>query len=312
MTASHSANNDRPVAGVSAEGQLRWRGGQRTKKTLFVVAFHLEVAVIMPSRKKAKGKARKAAKEAKAKEEESQAAVEMAANQGQEELIEAQLQRLIIDAVSPKRCRHGCPSPSLSADEKKMFKDFINAYIDVFFSTNKDVGQGLATAYEATKDEYPDVYDSKLETVVSLLLARGTQCILDGENSQACTYAFLASHFEDLVVCLYQTTTTAKSTNPTELGRADDHTLVSYYRKRIPCGCLDEKYKEVKSVKKMGLCRNPNCSLPDYGRVERSKMFSCARCGDVNYCSVECQREDWKRHRENCKKTAEKKGRVQC
>ena len=75
-----------------------------------------------------------------------------------------------------------------------------------------------------------------------------------------------------------------------ELLSADDHTVVQFFRKRIPCSCLDEKYKEVKSVKKMGLCRNPNCSLPDHGRVERSKMFSCARCGNVNYCSVECQR----------------------
>ena len=46
----------------------------------------------MPSRKKAKGKARKAAKEAKEAEakEESEAVVEVAAGQRQEELVEAQ------------------------------------------------------------------------------------------------------------------------------------------------------------------------------------------------------------------------------
>ena len=265
---------------------------------------------MMPSRKKAKGKARKAAKEAEAAkaEEESQAVI--LANQVQKRSLEAQIERLIINAVSPKLCRHGCPSPSLSPDDLKMFKDFINAYIDVFRTTNK-VAEGCVTAYEATEDEYAEVYASKLDTVISLLLARGTHCILDGDNSQARTYAFLASHFEEiLVLCLYRTKTTANSTNPTELGRADDHTLVSYYRKRIPCGCLDEKYKEVKSVKKMGMCYNPNCSLPDHGRVERSKMFSCARCGDVNYCSVECQRADWKKHKQYCVETAEKKAEL--
>ena len=106
---------------------------------------------------------------------------------------------------------------------------------------------------------------------------------------------------------VYKTTTSMPCwTKILELQSADDHTLVSYYRKRIPCSCLDKKYKEVKSVKKMGLCRNPNCSLPDNGRVERRKMFSCTRCGVVNYCSVKCQRADWNRHRKGCGKTAEK------
>ena len=261
----------------------------------------------MPSRKKAKGKARKAAKEAKAKEEESRAVVNVAANQRQEESVEEQLQRLIINAASPKLCRHGCPSPSLSPDEGKMFKDFINAYIDIFRSHNK-VAEGFVEAYEATEEKYAEVYASKLDIVISLLLGNGTQMILEGDNSQAQLYAFLASYFEQVFLeCLHQTKTTVNSTSPPELYGADDHTLVSYYRKRIPCSCLDEKYKEVKSVKKMGLCRNPNCSLPDHGRVERSKMFSCARCGNVNYCSVECQRADWIRHREGCGIAAEKK-----
>ena len=112
----------------------------------------------MPSRKKAKGKARKAAKEAKAKEEESQAVVEATGQRQEEAALEAQLQQLIINAVSPKLCRHGCPS--LSADEQKICLDFINAFKAPFHSEDfVDLGQAFLTAYRATKDEYTDVYD---------------------------------------------------------------------------------------------------------------------------------------------------------
>ena len=261
----------------------------------------------MPSRKKAKGKARKAAKQAKAKEEESRAVVE-AAGQRQEESVEAQLQRLIINATSPKLCRHGLDQSS--SGEQKICLDFINAFKAPFHSAdNIDLGQVFLTAYDATKEKYPDVYDSKskLDTVISMLLCCGTQLILDGDNRDAELYAMLASHFEEyMAVEVHITKATASWSKIYELCDTDVHTLVSYYRKRIPCDCLDQKYKEVKSVKKMGWCYNPNCSLPG-GNLERSKMFSCTRCGAANYCSVECQRANWNEHKKNCNKTAKAK-----
>ena len=251
----------------------------------------------MPSRKKAKGKARKAAKDEKAEEEESRA-VEVAAGQRQvqDESLEAQLQRLGINA---KLCMHGCPRHSLSPDEEKICQEFIDAFTAAFLSQN-DVGGSLTTAYNATKDEYPDVYSSKLDTVNSILLANGTQLILGrGNHNKAKLYASLASYFEDVAAGLRGSEAVVSLVKPAELFVADDHTLVSFYRKRIPCSCLDEKYKEVKSVKKMGLCHNLNCNLP-LRKVERRKMLCCTRCGEANYCSIECQRADWKEHRVQC------------
>ena len=251
----------------------------------------------MPSRKKAKGKARKAAKKAKAKEE-SEA---VAAGQVQEEALATQMQQLRINAASPGLCSHGLVQ--LSAGEEKIIVDFINAFIAKFRSVEQ-VGAALVTARQATKDEYADVYYSKLDTVISILLSGGTQYILDGDNGEAELYAAFACYFENLMaVDVRKTKATVGWAKIVELYVADDHTRVSFYRKRISCSCLDVKYKEVKSLKKMGWCYNRNCSHSG-GKVERSKMFSCTRCGEANYCSVECQRTDWKDHKEYCGQTA--------
>jgi hypothetical protein len=37
-----------------------------------------------------------------------------------------------------------------------------------------------------------------------------------------------------------------------------------------------------------------------YCRKRKGKMKSCSRCGQ-HYCSEECQREDWQKHKKACK-----------
>ena len=270
----------------------------------------------MPSRKKAKGKARKAAKEAKAKakQEDSRRVEDVAANERQEGSLEAQLHRLVISEVAPHKCEHGLIH--LSAGDQKICLEFIEAFLAAYSRAN--VGEaiiaaacatsgGFRTAHQATIDEYAEVYVSKLDTVISMLLAKGTQRIIEERNHNAQLFAALVCYFEDFIaVCLRKSQALFSWAKFHELLSADDHTLVSFYRKRIPCACLDEKYTEVKSIKKMGNCHNLNCSHPD-GKVERSKMLSCTRCDYGNYCSVQCQKADWKGHKQICGTFAEMK-----
>lgn len=259
----------------------------------------------MPSRKKAKGRARRAAKEAKAKKEEDSHTVAAAADQRQEGSLEAQMQRLQINAITEKKCcLHGIAP--VSPSDVKICNDFIHEFIAVLTSI-EDLSDSFTAATAVTKEEYTDVYSFKLESVVSILLSDGTQCILVGNNKLARLYAVLACHFEEwIAVKVRQTKPIYNWTRIYEFNSADDHTLVRFFTKRISCACLDEKYKEVKSVKKMGFCYNPNCDQPNQ-MVERSKMFYCTRCCDVNYCSVDCQKADWKGHRGDCNEIVEMK-----
>ena len=58
---------------------------------------------------------------------------------------------------------------------------------------------------------------------------------------------------------------------------------------------------------KMGICYHPHCGLRNRKKVERCKMFYCTRCGDINYCSIECQKADWGGHKEFCDDVLEMK-----
>jgi len=139
-----------------------------------------------------------------------------------------------------------------------------------------------------------------LKQVVSFYLFNGTKGVLEGDIVVARFHASIACYFEEhIAVDLQKTKFTYDLTKVAELWSADEHTLVKYLRKNIPCKCLDEKYKEVKSITMMGVCFNPKCSIPDR-MVERSKMLYCTRCCISNYCSAECQKANWPRHKEFC------------
>ena len=144
-----------------------------------------------------------------------------------------------------------------------------------------------------TKEIYAAVWEdvAKMEAVVSYCVAIGTDRILDGKDCYARRAARFACFFEQILATSMQKKQPVINTQKVlELNCADNHTLVKYFRKRIPCKCLDEKYKQFKSVTKMGFCSNLHCGHPD-GKVERSKMFYCTRCGMALacYCSRDCQ-----------------------
>eukprot|EP00984_Skeletonema_dohrnii_P033569 scaffold30514_cov154-Skeletonema_dohrnii-CCMP3373.AAC.2 len=273
----------------------------------------------MVSRKKAKGKARRAAKAEKAKAIEVKDEVdEVAANYNQSRMGQLQMNddaqksdNTRTRTASPK-CHHGLvPSHRRQSHEEFMdtsnnvenCKGFLKRFVHEFDSA----AGNFLEAYHATKETYGEVWNDpgKMKFVVSYLITCGTSKVLEGHPKIASKYAALASYFEQYMeVDFLNTRPYPNWPKIRELyissSAADEHTLVSFLKKRIPCCCLDEKYKQVKSISKIGICFNPKCPLPG-GITKRSATKCCSRCRwAVNYCSEECQEAAWPEHKADC------------
>jgi hypothetical protein len=261
----------------------------------------------MVSRKRNQGKARKAAKA-----RDSEQAEEMnnqTTNGQQQQSSGAQMQQLQIGNSSlplilqngVAKCRHGFELMVMDIVCTKFVIAFREAYNDAAGT----IFDFLRNAENATAVEYSEVWNdsAKMETILSFLLCNGTQHLLDRNNGYYRDYAIFARYFEQYIaVELRKTQALINWLKIEELTiRGDEHTLVKFFRRRIPCSCLDEKYQEVKLITKMGLCYNPQCSHPDW-EVERSKTMYCSRCRCVTYCSRQCQKADWLSHKSICDK----------
>ncbi len=262
----------------------------------------------MVSRKKSAGKARrnkqKAWEEVKAKGE-----VQVGKNSNRavtfvQQQVTSSARRYPRAALflQPTSCRHGLELPST-------YSYFMNKFSQIYYL---GVGSGiyfeisLKKAQIATLGEFADVWkDSvKMEMAISYCLRHGTQHILEGNYDDARDFATFARYFEqNIAVKLDQKRALFNWQKIMETLYSDQHTLVKFFRRRIPCSCLDKKYEEVKHIIKLGICCSPQCKFGDKTsgeRVERCKTMYCSRCRSVAYCSRECQRVDWLTHRPYC------------
>ena len=157
---------------------------------------------------------------------------------------------------------------------------------------------------------------TKIATVVQLFSSHGTALFLNEKKQHARTFACVTSYFEQFAkVNIDETQAHFDYCKVAELCNGDDHTLVSFFKKRIPCSCLDDIYKEVKSMTKEGVCWNINCKhyLRDsvdeskWKPIDRSALMSCSRCQNACYCSIEFQKADWSMHKRSCDEAVARK-----
>jgi len=80
-----------------------------------------------------------------------------------------------------------------------------------------------------------------------------------------------------------------------DLFRGCKRSLVKFYRKQIPCHCLDETHAELKPQSKTGVCSH--CGE----RFERKVLKECSICELEKYCSKDCQIAHWPQHKRDCK-----------
>ena len=68
------------------------------------------------------------------------------------------------------------------------------------------------------------------------------------------------------------------------------------------CVTLIEQYTSRRAARSDTETECKHCALGD----SATKLWLCSGCSSVRYCSVECQRKDWKSHKKECKAHARK------
>eukprot|EP00985_Skeletonema_marinoi_P017010 scaffold9252_cov160-Skeletonema_marinoi.AAC.1 len=238
-----------------------------------------------------------------------------AEEEAQRQAPEAQMQQFVRSASAQIAGRdttttcwhHGMDLPSLQGSCSKLVISFRKEFDYAARDGVKGVPECLAMAKSATIDKFANVWKdtAEMKIAISVFLSAGVQDILKGRYSGARVSAAIIRYLADYIaVHLKQTQALVNYPKIHEVHVGGDiHTLVKFYRRRIHCSCLDEKYKEVKSAPKMGYCYNSPCKFL-CGQVERSKTFYCSRCRCVTYCSRGCQKAHWRTHQIACDECA--------
>ena len=230
----------------------------------------------MPSRKRNKGKERKAKKEAG----------------------KGAWWRLWTIESKTVACNHGGEVPP---HDHTVYR-FMNT-IDEEWKNNS-----LVAAMRNSFSKHPEVWnnDEHRQMTIGILLRMGTNMMLHRANEDK--YKFQVS----LVVTIAQAILLLEcygdkgnfedAYNLADMkvhrslpGHSGERDALKFYSKRLACTCLKEKYKLARrTLPKLGMCEH--CE----NFMQREHLMTCGRCKVPRYCSRECQVAEWSHHDEVC------------
>ena len=236
----------------------------------------------MPSRKRAKGKARKA---------------------------KAQASNCNLILHNESVCRHGCEVISKDDICYKFVEQFEVVLLKVVDCSLSLYGRKLtvfemfsaSTAVLAENNEFR-VIDTGEETdqkLSSLYVNLGVNLLLKNKDdrssllSNVVAVAALSSSYG------FDSSTIMRSRKSRDIIRDLDkseavYDSIKFFHKKIPCQCLKKMYLREKSEPKLMSC--DSCKV----MKERSQLFLCSGCLYCHYCSSQCQRMHWPSHQEQC------------
>ena len=251
----------------------------------------------MPSRKRAKGKARKA----KARESNC---------------------NLILH--NDNVCRHGCDI--ISKDdicykfveqlemEMKTLMDLSEGSNSLSFTTDILKRLKASKEYDMIWNDNSEETQQKLQ---SLFINLGTNLLLRDEKDRSIVLANAVVGFEAIaqmnfgmaaavamvvVSCHHRYDVTKALTvlkSRTALRDLNDglqYDIIKFFHKRTSCRCLEKLYLEERAKSRQAACWH--CKV----RKERSQLYLCSACSYFHYCSKHCQAADWPdNHQRKCK-----------
>ena len=253
----------------------------------------------MPSRKRDKGKERKAKKaEHEAKKVESKRGLARKMWQGWArgmDMYELHRWRVIT------QCNHGCTL--LIPDDNT---HPVTNFIDEFF-TKGDEGKHIIDNLRDTFNQYPEVWnaDPYRKMTRDLMLGIGTNLILRNkanavwEVTREIAYVVtLLENYDgrgDINAAFGNRVVASKARDIGCGGSGSLRDLLKIYRKRTTCSCLKKMHLETRKTQpKIGSCYN--CGQ----KKERTLLSVCSKCRVSHYCSRECQIAHWPSHKCYC------------
>ena len=241
----------------------------------------------MPSRKRNKGKDRKAKK----------AAVEAERIDRERGIVRKKWQGWA--RGEGIQCNHGVEL-MIPEDNNHPVVSFIDAFF-LYEANSRDI---YAEQYlRDTFTTHREVWDNERyrEMSINIFVAIGTNVLLDtdaisfsGPKVLATAIVILENYDGiDIITSINSRVTAAKIRDIS--GSSNLRDALKFYRKRVICKCLKDMHLEARKTQpKTGMCYHCNETK------ERALLMVCSRCRITHYCSRSCQCADWPEHSRDC------------
>ena len=233
------------------------------------------------SRKRNKGKDRKAKQ--LAKKEENQ---------------RADSHDFWCSSYGSNQCDHG--RALMSFDNHPVF-DFMDQF---FFNLHHNNGMQVIENLKDALEKHPQIWNNEnyRNTAINIFIRIGSNLLLHYDvyfnpiciaRSILVLEQYNGTDGIDSVLCSSRVLISSRDLNSGADSIRRD--LLKFYRKRTSCKCLKKMHLEARtSTPKMGKCMN--CSE----QKERVALSVCSECMVTQYCSRKCQVADWPEHKREC------------